>query len=484
MENRFKIINPVVSKFILIEKQFYENTARLFKKFENIDKKFTEIFNSQPELKITYDPCNYVRGGKIVRASKDDYEANNKIINQFNRENQRSIENISNKSNCNNDNSRSKSNNNFRPSSYNNDIQNKSNDYNKNVKILDVNKYRISEFKNLDEFLQNKQNENKVNINDIISSDVNQVNQNKTNKSSYPELTVRLSSVENFEKIQNNFSMNNENDLLTAFADKSNVNSAVNDTKIKNNFENNIVDKSNNINKNLINLGEAKNQIQSGFYPNLDEVHKSIDFVNKYPNNFDVSNQKEIFSTSKPFINNSHEKAMHKTENLFNQNLRNTHNFEFNQNFIQNLNNNNQKVNQNTGFLSEIKPINTDKTPKMNYIEKNNSNNYDDLNITPIMNNSIVNQHKNPMTENNFNPNIYNENNFQFNNIPNLNQNNHIDLKYINNNNNNDYNNFMNLNNQFNNNDFTNLPNNINKNNSKNNSNNVPNDDLFKDFFY
>lgn len=187
MENRFRIINPLVSKLIVAEKILYENCGSLFTKFNKITDKFNEIYNAAPEFKIRYDPCLYVRGGKIVKSDRDineDFYHND----SSRKKNQLNINNNFNSSNNiskgDQDKNRSKSAiNRDREIEHDDSINNKPlkpSCGNKKVNTANTDKqskeaqgnYKINEFKTIDEFLKQTPNPvistpNNQNISDL-----------------------------------------------------------------------------------------------------------------------------------------------------------------------------------------------------------------------------------------------------------------------------------------------------------------------------
>lgn len=244
MENRYKVVNPVVAKFVADEKYFFDNASNLFKKFHKIEDQFTQIFKSQPEMKVTYDPCKYIRGGKIVKSDKEIKEENN------NYESERKNSNVKHEG--------IQADKNGPKSAYIKDRESgkslpKSGHTNDHLKSNDLNKqkqnqpkYNISEFKSLDDFLKQASMES-------IDNHNNSPNEKSSQDASMAKKNwnIRLSSVENFEKIENNFSSR-----------KSNLNS-VNQFTLGQNSNNNTQSQKP---SNIINLLEfTENNTSNGF---------------------------------------------------------------------------------------------------------------------------------------------------------------------------------------------------------------------------
>jgi hypothetical protein len=445
LENRYKIVNPVVSKFISIEKQFFENIARQFKKFDKLDERFTESFNSQPELLITYDPCNYVRGGKLVRSSSKNDD-----------QNQGAKENISKKPNINIPNSDTKLDNNRNSKSINvknNDLSEERKNI-KNAKKEEAPKYRVSEFESLDDFLNVKGNE--ANLASKKEEAKNILN---------PDWNVRLSSVEKFENIANNFSATNQ--FTSDFSNKAKIN--------KSNNQNN----SNNKNSNRINSNEIINQGEISAYPSLNEAQNPLNFGYNNTNPNSTANNNLRFSSDL----NVNDAVNHSSLGI-NNNINNPYtnnNLDFGG--FKNIQNNFQGTIQNSINLNPNTPSHMGNFPLNNNNYWNQSNN---LGSPPVTNDSVQIPNRNPVSSsNNYNLNqqvpsngynIYNNQlnnnneNLNFNN-QNINFSNNTNSNIINNNN-------PNILNQGNN------PNNSVQGKILNNDKAISNDDLFKDFFY
>lgn len=70
--SRFKLFNPSIMQIVLEEKVFYDNISSIFKKADKLDMKVTELDKKSKIPECNYDPCKYIRGGKIVQAEDEE----------------------------------------------------------------------------------------------------------------------------------------------------------------------------------------------------------------------------------------------------------------------------------------------------------------------------------------------------------------------------------------------------------------------------
>lgn len=274
-EKRDKIVIPVICDLIKYEELYFKESLNSFKGINNLHGEFEKVINEMAILrsKNIYDPTKFIRGGNLVKSDK--------------------IENVEEKAeNTNED----------KPKA--------------NLEI-----YKVKEYSNIDEFLEEKtENNNTIEDNNI-----------KKFKAQLP-LNYRKSNIINFAKIENHFA---ENEIEKKKEDL-NLNSK--------NFDNTSQDNNSKLkDSNIISNNKVENN-GTGNYPN---------FNNEYKENFDHLQYSKYSNKNAQF-------------NAFNNNQ--DYNFDFNFE-----DNNNNEYSNSTNHLKDTNLVNNENMNVDKPIDENNN---------------------------------------------------------------------------------------------------------------
>lgn len=97
LDNRFIMINPLIRDFLFEEKHFYDNVYRQMSRIDQFNLELSNLDRTFSPSIISYDPCIYIRGGKIIQSSPG--ENVNENENYDMKQNKRSVSQVNSKQN-------------------------------------------------------------------------------------------------------------------------------------------------------------------------------------------------------------------------------------------------------------------------------------------------------------------------------------------------------------------------------------------------